>query len=391
MMNTEEGRPEDTVESLFSAQPMRPDRGQQALPLAPWTQKGEWRVCPYSHGRLALFPPDSLPTWLESYVKESHLFGPPPRVPMVILGAPGSGLSTFSHWVSGQVSGSGANDEPLLRVDLATAGDDRDERSQAIAIRGMFARAYGDTLAGSDAANLTGLVDKYLAGDGWAGDRAGPRCVLITHLARLHPENAKTLLGRIRDRAESGGLDGPQVIFLASDPKLLTTLPFSHILDVADTYRLGDLLVQDVESMWETHGKQKRIDSADLARECIEWTGGNPLLVQIFLRHMDQSDVQLKDAGPWLLEHAPESTLASWRSDLARLTITDAAARRKMQAFVAGRTESDVWQSMGDLFVAGWIGPNERGRWTVRSKCHAQWAQEPLRHPERFLEPKARQ
>lgn len=354
------------------------DKGRPEVPkgraVPPWLREKKWRVIPLARGKASLFPPPGGEP-VEEFVEENHLVGQGFRVPMVVLGPAGAGLTTFHRWARLRVKKAKVKPVELVELDFARIAQTDDPAEQRVRLASSWHGADTD-LARTD---LASMIDQLLSNEKL-------RAHILQRVDRLHLENKEILLGRLRDYAELRSLDGDRFTVLAHETAPLEDAePFSTFLDVCEVYRLADFTVADVEAMWRDWVPDRADQASDVAQKCIEWTGGQPVLVNLYLgRLFDEADELVNQTGAWLLEHPPRSILQHWQRELARIVGESTLLRRKVSSFLAGEVRESVTREELPLFLAGWIGQDEKGRWAIRSRAHARWAADPLRSPERY-------
>ncbi len=384
--STEPLRDEDLLADSDDGCPAAPDG--RAVP--PWLRaKKKWRVVPLARGKAPLFPPLSgQPD--EKFVEEEDLVGTGFRAPMVVLGPAGAGLTTFHRWIRLRTRQAEVR---LVDLDFARIAQSDDPAKQRTRLASSWLGADADTdLQSSD---LAGILDRLLipkSPDAPSNERL--RAHILLRVDRLHRENKEILLGRLRDLVERRALEGARFVVLAHEKAPLEeTEPFSSFLDVCDVYRLADLTDGDIAAMWRDWVPDLAAQAPDVARECIAWTGGQPVLVNLYLGRLfaDVTTVakeikseSFKQVSDWLLEHPPRNALQHWQGELARIVAESSLLRRRVGNFLAGEVRENVTRDDLPLFLAGWIGQDAEGRWAIRSKAHARWAEGPLREPERY-------
>ncbi|MCO5165785.1 MAG: hypothetical protein M9894_05380 [Planctomycetes bacterium] len=129
-----------------------------------------------------------------------------------------------------------------------------------------------------------------------------------------------------------------------------------------------------------------------LARRVKALVGGQPLLTHMVFRAVDDTlpSVRTFDAleasftaAGRSLEQNPPHIVERWKPELLKLLVTP-ACRRLLEVYVGGDAKSvDETTQLPDddalLFMAGWVGLTEPGRWGIRSQCHRAWARTILR------------
>ncbi|MCP4657225.1 MAG: hypothetical protein GY856_17590 [bacterium] len=384
----------------FSTEPLRDDDllavsddGCPAAPdgraVPPWLRaEKKWRVVSLARGQTQSFPPPSGQA-AEEFVEEDHLVGSGFQPPMVVLGPAGAGLTSFHRWSRLRVERAGVD---LVELDFARIAQTDDPVTQRNLLASSWLGSNGDPDLAS--ADLAGMLDRLLlpgSPDAPSNDR--PRAHILLRVDRFHRDNKEILLGRLRDLVERRIPDGARFVVLAHETAPLEqTEPFSSFLAVCDVYRLADFTVGDVEAMWRDWVLDRADQAGEVAQKCIEWTGGQPVLVNLYLERLfDVTDVDKKiesqsfdQVSAWLEEHPPGNALQHWQGELARIVGESSLLRRKVGSFLAGQVRENVTREELPLFLAGWIGQDAEGRWAIRSKAHARWAAGPLRAPERY-------
>jgi len=354
--------------------PLAPDG--RAVPT--WLRAGKWRVVPLALGKASLFPPPGGKP-AEVFVEEDHLAGQGFRAPMVLLGPAGAGLTTFHRWLRLRTQ---RNKVRLVELDFARIAQTDNPAEQRTRLASSWLGRNGD----HSHTDLAGLLDRLLlpeSPDAPSNDRL--RTHILWRVDRLHPENKEILLGRLRDLFERRALEGARFAVLAHETAPLEDAePFSSFLDVCEVYRLADFTVADVEAMWRDWVPDRADQAGEVAGGCIEWTGGQPVLVNLYLGRLCDTGESFDQAGQWLLEHPPRNALQHWQKELARIVGESALLRRKVGNFLADEPRESVTRDELPLFLAGWIGQDADGRWAIRSRAHASWAAGPLRSPDRY-------
>jgi len=307
---------------------------------------------------------------------------------MVILGPAGAGLTTFHRWAQLRVRQAGVQ---LVELDFARIAQTADPARQRTLLASSWLADGDAELPGDD---LVETLDRFLIpGSPRAPSNAQPRAHILLRVDRLHDENKEILLGRLRDLVERRDLEGARFAILAHEMAPLEDAePFSSFLGVCEVYRLADFTASDVAAMWRDWVPDRAAQATEVARACIEWTGGQPVLVNLYLGRLfditkSKKEIQKESfdqVSAWLVEHPPRSALQHWQGELARIVKESTLLRRKVGSFLAGEVRENVTREELPLFLAGWIGQVEDGRWAIRSRAHARWAEGPLRSPNRF-------
>ena len=369
------------------------DNGCPAAPdgraVPPWLRAGKkWRVVSLARGQTQDFPPPRGKPANE-FIEKNHLMGTGFRTPMVVLGPAGAGLTTFHRWIRLRTRQAGVR---LVELDFAriAQADDPAEQQTRLASSWLGSDADAAVLSG----DLAGMLDQLLLpGNPEAPSNDQLRSHILLRLDRLHRENKEILLGRLRDLVERRALEGARFAVLAHETAPLEEAgPFSSFLAVCEVYRLADFTVSDVAAMWQDWVPDRATQAAEVAQRCIEWTGGQPVLVNLYLgRLFDVTNIKKKiksesfdQVSAWLVEHPPRAALQHWQGELAQIVRESSLLRRKVGSFLAGEVREDVTREELPLFLAGWIGQDAEGRWAIRSKAHARWAEGPLRAPKRY-------
>ncbi len=356
--------------------------------VAPWIRKDKrWRVTPLARGKTPLFPPDvGKPT--EAFLEENDLLGTGFRVPTVVLGPAGAGLFIFYRWI--RLRARQANVR-LVELDFARIAQAADPARQ----RAVFAASLLDSDAATTGLSddLAGLLDQLLLlEDPEAPSNGQLRSYILLRVDRFHRENMETLLAKLRDFVERRVLRVRFTVLTHETAPLEAAGPFSSFLNVCDVYRLADFTAADIEALWRTWVPDRAMHAPEVARHCIDWTGGLPVLVNLYLgRLFDTTDIEKEisrssfdHVGAWLVQHPPQADLKHWQGELARMVDESSLLRRKVGSFLAGEVRGSVTREELPLFLAGWIGQDAEGRWAIRSRAHARWAEGPLRAPGRY-------
>ncbi len=349
--------------------------------VPPWLRaENRWRVVPLAQGQTQLFPPPGGQP-AEEFVEEDHLVGTGFRAPMVVLGPAGAGLTTFDRWIRLRAQQAGVR---LVELDFAHIAqtDDPEKQRTLLASSWLSPDAKADILG----ADLTKMLDLLLLPENPdAPSNNQLRAHILLRVDRLHRENKDILLGRLRDLVERRALEGARFAVLAHETAPLEEAgPFSSFLAVCEVYRLADFTAADVETMWRDWVPDRAAQAAEVAKKCIEWTGGQPVLVNLYLGRLFDVSESFDQVSAWLIEHPPRDALQHWQGELARIVGENSLLRRKLGSFLAGEVRESVTREELPLFLAGWIGQNAEGRWAMRSKAHMRWAAGPLRAPERY-------
>ena len=358
--------------------------------VPPWLRaKKKWRVIPLAAGKTSLFPPTTGDP-SEAFIQEDHLVGKGFRPPMVVLGPAGAGLTTFHRWIRRRV---GQVNVELIELDFGRIAQNDDPATQRRLLAASWPSSDADTDASGD---LAGMLDQLLLpGFPSAPSDDQRRTHILLRVDRLHHENKEILLGRLRDAVERRALEGARFVVLAHETAPLEDAePFSSFLDVCEVYRLADFTAGDIEAMWRNWCLDRAAQASEVARQCIEWTGGQLTLANLYLGHLyDVTDQRKKiqsesfdQAGTWLVEHPPRAALKHWQGELARIVSESRLLHRKVGSFLVGDKRETVTREELPLFLAGWIGQDAEGRWTIRSRAHARWAEGPLRAPQRYCQ-----
>lgn len=166
-------------------------------------------------------------------------------------------------------------------------------------------------------------------------------------------------------------------------------------------YRMGEWQTEDVTALlaWysdaENHPQKTAVrldyEGGNVARRVAEVTGGQPLLVQEFLRRFRKLCVEAgKSSGSdrifarvvdSLRERPPEA-VQRWREHLESILTEVPELIRPMKGFVQGernvRTMANRFpppETERELYFAGWLGMDSDGlSWGVRSELHQAWA-----------------
>lgn len=301
--------------------------------------------------------------------------------PIVVLGEAGSGITSLCRWIA---SGAGTreSDRPgFVRLDAGSLPAGTDEAEAQRRLVGQLAGRLDGFDEPNEGASIVRALE-FLGQD----QPGGPLVVLFEGLQGLDPPMAERLFGQLRALVEERRAPGLRLVVTAETEDRLNPGEFSSFLSISDVYRPPSFERREIDELWRRSGKGKP-GSADVARECCAWTGGQPLIVQLFLSRLFDRPDDLARIGPELISNPP-ATLTRWQSRLAAITRHRVALRERMRAYVKGTTESDAraTSELEPLYIAGWIRRDaETCRWGIRSKAHAEWARGPLLHPERFL------
>lgn len=234
-----------------------------------------------------------------------------------------------------------------------------------------------------------------------------PPCLLMLHGLEVLPKaDTDSIMGLIRGGLDFGRFHSQvRLVLTGLDLQAFSTGPFSTLVDRATIYQTphltgAELTGEDPHLQKDADGLAALRLHPRVAREVMDWTGGQPLLVKQLLDQakLDVPDVEqggmgtdawLAGLGPWLAEHPPAAELRSWQISLARIHEQEAPLRREIRALVRGDRLQDVGRNMLPLFVSGWLGLHRVGaapadlKWGL-SRCHRAWGREVLANPARF-------
>jgi hypothetical protein len=350
-------------------------------------QAKKWRVIPLAAGKNATFPPPADPP-TDVFIEEEQLLSPRFAAPIVVLGPAGIGLTTFHRWIRVTADRANVGLVDLNFESIAEKNDPAKERSV------LAARWFGSTSEESvSCADLTRMIEHHLGSiDTKLSERT--RIHTLLRMDVLHSENKLIVLGRLRDLVERRSLRKAHLVVLAHETAPLEdTEPFSSFLAVCNVFRLADFSIADVEHMWRCWASDRAAWSSEVAEACIEWTGGQPVLVNLFLARLYEvaaSDLKADELpfskiGKWLEHHPPRGAFQHWQNELARLVSKNRFLRRRIANYAAGDTRKTITREELPLFLAGWIGQRPNGEWAIRSRAHNRWASAPLQAPERFV------
>ena len=206
------------------------------------------------------------------------------------------------------------------------------------------------------------------------------KCKPVTILGaadRLDKDVAEVVFGELRGAVEAGRLSAGGLIIGVRQEDSIYSGVFSDFATVCDVSRLGYFAKEDVEQLLDgTTGLPQ-----NLAAQCMTWTGGQPLLVQMFLAMQARApDIDPQAIGHMLRDAPPRATW-HWQVRLAEL-VRNPRIHQIVTALVGGQVLDDggVPLLMHQLFVAGWTRLDKR-RWYIRSECHKAWARPVLQDP----------
>ncbi len=356
--------------------------------VPPWLRAAKWRVAPLAKGKMSLFPPTGGKP-ADVFIEQDHLVGTGFRPPMVVIGPAGAGLTTFHRWI--RLRAKQATGAAPAELDFARIAQTDDPAKQR---RLLASRWFGSDEDADLSDDFARMLDEFLLPrSSKAQSNKKRRTHVLLRVDRFHPKNKEILLGRLRDLVERRTLDGERFAVLAHETAPLEDAePFSSFLAVCEVYRLADFTAEDIEGMWRDWVPDRAAQASELARQCVTWTGGQPVLANLYLGHLlDITDPEKKieieafdQTGSWLAEHPPQNALQHWQGELARIVTESSLLRRKVGSFLVGENRETVTREELPLFLAGWIGQDADGRWGIRSKVHKRWAEGPLHAPERY-------
>ena len=367
------------MKNPFSTETLAPADKARARVI--WKKGKAWRLVWLASGRDQIFPPGG-----EYYLEQPRLLpNALERKPVVLLGETGSGLTSLVQWMRETVGPKGTADVDhvarFVRLDASRVPAEATEVDAHLGLVGQLT------------SQVAGLPESARGGNhlasalrAWAHSEPKEHVILLDGVEGLPRDAAERLFAQLRGLVEEQRLAALRLIVISETEQRLDAGAFSSFIAVSDVFRTPVLTAAEIEGLWRTWGN-KTPEVGEVAAACLNWTGGQPLLVQTFL-HRLFGGAKLADIGP-TLQARPPSSLRRWQTRLAAVTRSSVQLRRKMQAYVAGQTESSerVDADIEPLFVSGWIRQDDdTKRWGIRSKAHAAWALEPLRHPERFAE-----
>ena len=363
----------------FSTETLAPADKARARVI--WKQGKAWRLVWLATGRDQTFPPG------KDYFLERQRLMPSAleRKPIVVLGEAGSGLTSLVQWMGETAAPGGADGDAysakFVRLDASLIPAGATEVDANVELVGQLADEVATLPASAKKASHLASALRM-----WADSRPEEHILLLDGVEGLPRDAAERLFAQLRGLVEEQRLAALRLVVISETEQRLAAGAFSSFIAVSDVFRTPMLTDAEIESLWRKWGR-KTPGGRDVAAACLAWTGGQPLLVQTYLHRLFEG-AKLADIGP-TLEARPPSSLRRWQTRLAAVTRGSALLRRKMQAYVAGQSESSerVDADIEPLFVAGWIRQDEEtGRWGIRSRAHAAWALKPLRHPERFAD-----
>lgn len=291
---------------------------------------------------------------------------------MVLVGEEGAGLSSFLNWL-GRDEASGGDTRRLVLVDTSKPP-----------LRGRDWQEQMDDLWSR---LRIGLDEEPQAPPGWLPSQSlRGRAVTLVLLGtrRLNEVVASVLFADLRAVVEGRSLGAARLVVCTHEPAALATGPFSSLSSVCQVYRLGYLRPEDIDEIWQA---EKSSAPEGVSAGCFEWTGGQPLLVNVFLAGCrDHRDLEPDQIGRGLRDDPPRN-VKLWQTRLAEL-VAAPEPRRIVEALVNRQRLQrlhDVF-TMRHLFAGGWVrieqtddeDPATR-HWVVRSESHAEWARDVLR------------
>lgn len=289
-----------------------------------------------------------------------------------VFGEKSSGLATFAEFVTTTLS---ARDLKCVEVFVGPPG----------AGPTPAVPAHGHHVA--DTAGFRALLDEA---------PADPvhRVLLMANPERWPRDLRQDVFGELRGRYETRRLNRTSVLMLARRDELFDTQPYSDIADFGLVARLAYVDKARVGAYWSTRWKHTAL-TAETIERVLDWTGGQPLLVNTLLAALSAcvpaapggrpSVADAERLGRGLRDNPPGRVWQRWQERLAELCRGSAAIHETMRALSEGQALARPDAAVRDrLLISGWV--REVGETIqIRSRCHQAWAREPVRNPARFI------
>ncbi len=341
-----------------------------------------WRLELLSDGRNDFFPQrEDLPLPREA----------PYPGPLVLIGEEGGGETSFANWL-----GRAPSSPRPITVDLAgfQGTDPRHLAKHFLARMGV---------SGEDQDGYQALFN------GLDGLKKANTLVVGAGIDRLAPALGGDFLATVRHEIErpSGTWDlhGISLVLTGRDEDAFNTAPFSFIAPVVRVCRYPRFTPAELDILLAHHrapGSDKdhtpSSHPSPEARALHRFTGGQPLLAQLFLSRLDREATL--DSMPAIyrqLRDTSHDSLAGWRRRLAKMITRDERIKNAVRDLAGGHEYRVGPSSIPDaapmftrsLSLAGWMSPGlsaDGGTEVWRfSDLHKFWALQVLRSPERFL------
>ncbi len=301
---------------------------------------------------------------------------------IIVVGAPHGGLTSFYHWLT-----RGDGSITALPVDLREAqlrGNDVSDRMKAIA-HGLRVEVEHHRKKRQIETDLVAhaepidMIEEIAA----RAKELKLDALVFRGFEALEEEEAKRFFGRLRALLEHPRqpLKSLGLVLLgqsvgALDPQ--DQLPVSALLSLSDLYTPAGLSGELIAAMAE------RIDldlDAGQLHDLVEWSGGEPLLVQVLFQLLWPAGDKCETVGEAieLLERERLPAFDVWMRILARQMREKAATARVIERLLRrGSCPDDPDEprfAFAELFIENWIRRGDDGKsWTWRSECRRMLA-----------------
>lgn len=311
--------------------------------------------------------------------------------PVVVVGEPGSGTSRLVDWIrdllKGQDPEAFALDLQLLPQNIILHGqaEEFQRLEEFLTLRKVKKSKCKFLLKDANHPGGLGaaLVDALTHLEEELPQKGPPVLVVVEDLSDF--EGLPSFLAALRGALENRDFSRMRFVIIGRDERLFDTEPYSAFLKVARMYRTSFLTRSECEILW----RQKRSgtlqgDPKEIAKACLHWTGGHPLLATQYLEHVKDGK-PVEEAGR-LLTSQRHYALPQWQSNLKGLLTARQRLVPVLERYLGGRLEpaGSVNDAILPLFLSGWIRYDDDERvWRITSACHVDWAQEVLDRMER--------
>ena len=222
----------------------------------------------------------------------------------------------------------------------------------------------------------------------WAEDLENPCYLLIREFYELGSEKAFQAAKALRYLRDSGKGSKLKILILTSDEEtFLDTAEQSGYLPLTQSYRLPHFNKKEIETLWREKSKSFQQPGKIPNFKVKQMTGGHPLLTQLFLNSLvdhlkscpqkQVEDQDLEEVFRKLLL-APPREITIWKRSLLKILKANRGLIETFKGYVVGKSIGPLRFpppiEERPLFVAGWIGLNDLGRWGILSRYHAELA-----------------
>lgn len=151
-------------------------------------------------------------------------------------------------------------------------------------------------------------------------------------------------------------------------------------------YKLANLSGEHIASLFaEDHMPQKK----KIIQHVLEHTGGQPTLVTHLLQRLkelkngkNEFDKDSIDEAMRRIRVSPPLECAAWIEHLKSALKSNPALAHRFEAYVRGESIGPTYfpplPDERELFVSGWVGLDQDGRWGITSQFHAHLARQVL-------------